>query len=100
MPVSQPIAAHSDIHFATNTEWITWTIPNPATECPPMLHPCCDTVHQPQWRKVRNRTSFETRHAAPEQLFRRIKSTPQSRKTPPRTPTEETHIRRNLAEGS
>ena len=36
---------------------------------------------------------METRHATPEQLFRRIK-------TLPRTPAEESQIRRNLGEGS
>ena len=43
---------------------------------------------------------METRHATLEQLFRRIKSTPQPRKTLPGTPTEKSQFRRNLAEGS
>ena len=43
---------------------------------------------------------METRHATPEQLFSRMKSTPQPRKTLPRTPAEESQFRRNLAEGS
>ena len=46
LPVSQPIPAHSDICFATNTEWITRTFPNPATECPPMVHPRCNPMLQ------------------------------------------------------
>ena len=46
LPVTQPIAAHPDICFATNTEWITRTFPNPATECPPMLHSRCNPVLQ------------------------------------------------------
>ena len=45
LPVTQPIAAHPDICFATNTEWLTRTFPNPATECPPMLQPLC--INQP-----------------------------------------------------
>ena len=47
-PVSQPIAAHHDICFATNTEWITRTFPNPATECPSRVHPRCNPVLQDQ----------------------------------------------------
>ena len=47
-PVSQPIAAYPDIYFATNTEWITRTIPNPATEFPPIMHHRCNPVFQDQ----------------------------------------------------
>ena len=54
----------------------------------------------PQWQKVRNRTSLESRHATPEQLLRRIKPTPQPRNTLPKSPIKENQIRRNLAEGS
>ena len=50
LPVTQPIAAHPDICFATNTEWITRTFPNPATECPPMLQPHC--INQPIQQSV------------------------------------------------
>ena len=48
LPVSQPIPAHPDICFATNTEWITRTFPNPATECPSMVRPRCPPVLQDQ----------------------------------------------------
>ena len=50
LPVTQPIAAHPDICFATNTKWITRTFPNPATECPPMLQPHC--INQPIQQSV------------------------------------------------
>ena len=50
LPVTQPIAAHPDICCATNTEWITRTFPNPATECPPMLQPHC--INQPIQQSV------------------------------------------------
>ena len=43
---------------------------------------------------------METQHAIPEQLFRRINSTPQPRKAHPRTPSAESQIQRKLAEGS
>ena len=46
--VTQPIAAHPDICFAANTKWTTRTFPNPATECPPMLHSRCNPVLQDQ----------------------------------------------------
>ena len=48
LPVTQPTAAHPDICFATNTEWITRTFPNPATESHPMLHSRCNPVLQDQ----------------------------------------------------
>ena len=48
LPASQPIAAHSDICFATNTECKTRTFPNPATECLPMTQPRCNPVLQDQ----------------------------------------------------
>ena len=69
LPVTQPIAAHPDICFATNTKWITRTFPNPATECPPMLHPRCNPVLQGQPHFINQPIQQSVTSALPCQLF-------------------------------
>ena len=67
--ISQPNAAHPNIYFATKPEWITRTIPNPATECQLMMHPRCNHVlhDQPHFINQPIQQSFTS--AEPCKLF-------------------------------
>ena len=69
LPAPQPIAAHPDICFATNTEWTRRIFPNPATELPPMVHPRCNPVLQDQPHFTTSRFNSQLHLPLPYQLF-------------------------------